>query len=43
MTKKLLLVLVLAAACLGLLAAPVTADYFSDMQPGNANVCPWGG
>ncbi|MCX6373557.1 MAG: hypothetical protein NTX16_10870 [Actinobacteria bacterium] len=43
MTKKLLLVSVFAAACLGLLAAPVTADYFSDMQSGNTNVHPWGG
>ena len=41
--KKLLLSVVLAAACLGLMAAPAYADYFSDMQPGNAYVHPWGG
>ena len=41
--KKLLLLVVLATACLAVMAAPAYADYFSDMQPGNAYVHPWGG
>jgi hypothetical protein len=41
--KRLLLVVVLAAACLGGLAAPAFAAYPMDGVPGTAYVHPWGG
>jgi len=41
--KKLLLIIVLAAACLGLLAAPALAAYPVDGVPGAAYVHPWAG
>jgi hypothetical protein len=41
--KKLLLIIVLAAACLGLLAAPAFAAYPNTGVPLTAYVHPWGG
>ena len=41
--KKLLLIIVLAAALLGVLAAPAFAAFPNDGVPGTAYVHPWGG